>query len=175
MTYAEPSARHRRARHLFFSLAFLVSMATVLETAHAEEFLTRSIYLPVEFELCEHLNEGVLYQGEQILGVVPAKRIFQFTYYPKLARIEPQRTDVRVEGVRDNGELFVGRLAVTPGGIYSANEKIELDLNKQLARLKYKLDVRYKPYHLKLRCSDTCGRNTSVTADALLPKHDESR
>lgn len=131
------------------------------------KFLTRSIYVPVEIELCEHLHDAVLYQGEQAVSIVPSKRIFQFTYYPNLGRIEPVRTDVRVEGVRDNGEEFIGRLAVTPWGIFTANQRIELDLKKQLTKLRYKIDVRFKPRVLELRCSDACAlKPKAVAADA---------
>ena len=62
--------------------------------------------VPIEFELCEHLHDAVLYQGEQAVSHMPAKRIFQFTFYPKLGRVEPVRTDVEVVGVRDEGDEF---------------------------------------------------------------------
>jgi hypothetical protein len=47
-----------------------------------------AIYLPVHIALCEHLSDAVLYQDEQAVSFLPAKRIFQFTYYPGLSRIE---------------------------------------------------------------------------------------
>jgi hypothetical protein len=128
---------------------------------------TRSMYVPVEFKLCEHLHDAVLFEGDQALSLLPAKRIFQFTYYPELERIVPVRSDVRVEGTRDNGEKFVGKLAVTPWGIFTAKDRIELDMKKQLARMRYKLDVRYEPVVMRLRCSDSCGRDVETqTADA---------
>lgn len=144
----------------------LVAAASTEAKAKKEErakLLTRSIYLPVEFELCEHLKSAVLYQEEQALGVLPAKRIFQFTYYPTLNRIEPLKTDLRVEGVRDNGESFIGRLAVTPWGVFTANDKIELDMDEQLAKMRFKIDVRYDTMTLKMRCSDTCNKGEAVT------------
>lgn len=153
---------------------FLVSLLAVVATgASAEEdkskYLTRSIYVPVEFKLCEHLEDAVLYQGDQAVSVMPAKRIFQFTYYPNLERIEPMRTDVRVEGTRTDGEAFVGKLAVTPWGIFTASEQIPLDLKKQLTRMKYKLDVRYRSRTLTMRCDSTCSHGSkpeAVSADA---------
>ena len=155
-------------------MLFLLSLvALVATTALAQEdkskFLTRSIYVPVEFTLCDHLEDAVLYQDDQAVSMMPAKRIFQFTYYPSLERIAPTKSDVRVEGTRTDGEEFVGRLAVTPWGIFTANQSIELDLNKQLARMKYKLDVRYKERTLKMRCSDSCeldSKPEAVAADA---------
>lgn len=156
-------------RNLFLFSLFALVATTILAEDDKSKFLTRSIYLPVEFELCEHLESAVLYQGDQAVGLMPAKRIFQFTYYPHLARIEPERSQLRIEGTRINGEKFVGRLAVTPWGIFTANEQIDLDLNKQLARMKYKLDVRYKTRRLTIRCSASCSRGSkpeSVAADA---------
>jgi len=129
-------------------------------------FLTRSIYLPVEIALCEHLQEAVLYQDEQAVSLLPAKRIFQFTYYPGLSRIEPLRTDLRVEGHRTDGSDFVGRLAVTPWGVFTASHKIPLDMDKQLEKMRFKLDVRYKPVKLKMRCADSCGRAETVASAA---------
>lgn len=158
-----------RLRSLFLvSVLALVATATLAEEDKSK-LLTRSIYLPVEFELCEHLENAVLYQGDQALSLMPAKRIFQFTYYPHLGRIEPIRTDVRVEGTRADGEPFAGKLAITPWGIYTANESIELDLKKQLTRMKYKLDVRYRTRTLKMKCDTLCPKDAkpeAVAADA---------
>jgi hypothetical protein len=136
--------------------------------------LTRSIYLPVEFALCDHLENAVLYLGEVPVSVLPAKRIFQFTYYPNLARIEPMRTDVRVEGRRADGSDFIGRLAVTPFGVFTANTKIELDMQAQLEKMRYKLDTRYEKLTLRLRCSDSCTIHgpAAVTADAGSSQHE---
>ena len=131
------------------------------------ELLTRSIYLPVHIALCEHLRDAVLYQDEQAVSLLPAKRIFQFTYYPGLSRIEPLRTDLRVEGHRQDGSVFVGRLAVTPWAVLTASRKIELDMDKQLDKMRFKLDVRYQPVSLKMRCSDSCGRSETVTSASL--------
>jgi hypothetical protein len=126
--------------------------------------LTRSIYLPLEIELCEHLRDAVLYQDGQAVSLLPAKRIFQFTYYPRLSRIEPPKTDLRVEGHRADGSDFVGRLAVTPWGVFTAKRKIELDMRKQLDKMRFKLDVRYRSVNLKMRCADSCGRTETVAS-----------
>ena len=160
---------NRRRQNLFLVSILAIVAIGALAEEDKSKFLPRSIYLPVELKLCEHLDKAVLYQGEQALGMMPAKRIFQFTYYPKLERIEPVRTDVRVEGVRTNGEKFTGKLAVTPWGIFTANEQIELDLKKQLTRMKYKRDVRYKMHKLTMRCDDACpigAKPEAVAADA---------
>lgn len=156
-------------RSLFvFSLFALVATEAMAEDDRSK-FLTRSIYLPVEFKLCEHLEDAVLYEQEQAVSLMPAKRIFQFTYYPHLERIAPTKADVRVEGVRADGEEFVGKLAVTPWGIFTANEEIKLDLEKQLMRMKYRLDVRYRSRTVTMRCSSSCSLHVtpeSIAADA---------
>ena len=68
-------------------LRTLLLLATFLHAvpyAWADEkdkskLLTRSIYVPLELKLCEHLHDAVLYQNEQAISVLPSKRIFQFT------------------------------------------------------------------------------------------------
>lgn len=158
-------SRATRLLALAFVLTAVVASASS-EPDDADNLLPRSFYVPIEFELCEHLHEAVLYQGGQAVSHMPAKRIFQFTYYPKLGRVEPVRTDVEVAGVRDDGEEFLAKLAVTPWGVFTANRKIDLDLDSQLDRMKYKIDVRYEPMPLKLRCSDSCERNANATETA---------
>lgn len=158
-----------RLRSLFLVSVFALVAIQALAEEDKSKFLTRSIYVPVEFKLCEHLEDAVLYQDDQAVSVMPAKRIFQFTYYPSLERIAPTKSDVRIEGTRTDGEAFTGRLAVTPWGIFTATESIELDLEKQLTRMKYKLDVRYKTRTLTMRCDSTCparSKPEAVAADA---------
>lgn len=140
---------------LLGAVVALLSVAT-RGAENKSSFLPRSIYLPIEFGLCEHLHEAVLYQGKQALSPLPAKRIFQFTYYPSLERFEPTRTDVEVVGLKDDGERFVGKLAVTPWGVFTANQKVELNLEAQLSKLRYKIDVRYETMTLTFRCDDGC-------------------
>lgn len=149
-------------------LALILSLAfgSSSEAREKQVKITRSMYVPVEFKLCEHLHDGILFEGERALNTLPAKRIFQFTYYPDLKRIVPVRSEVRIEGTRDDGEEFIGRLAVTPWGIFTANESIELDMEKQLARMRYKIDVRYEPVVMRLRCSDSCQREATETKTA---------
>ena len=146
------------------AILFAAPLESRDEELDKAKLLTRSIYVPVRFELCDHLRDGVLYEGESPLGVLPVKRIFQFTYYPQLERVEPLRADVRIEGTRDDGTSFVGRLAVTPSGIYSANSEVALDLGAQLRRLRHRLDVRYDVVELRLRCDDSCGRSAPAPA-----------
>jgi hypothetical protein len=120
--------------------------------------VTRSIYVPVEITLCGHLSEAVLYEDGIPVNVLPAKRIAQFTYYPELSRVEPSRSELRVEGLRADGSRFYGKLEITPWGVFTAGYRIELDLKEQLEKMKFQLDVRYHTVHVRMRCLDSCGR-----------------
>jgi hypothetical protein len=128
--------------------------------------LNRSIYVPVSLRVCEHLDESVLYVDEQPAGYLPTKRTFLFTYYSSLKRIEPQATQLRVEGRRTDGSEFVARLAVTAHGIYTANENIDFD-REVLRQFRYKVDVRHQTTALQLQCDTICARspNTPVVAE----------
>jgi len=154
---------------IFVTLCLAATSPTEAKDARPDKanLLTRSIYLPVEIKLCEHLRDAVLYQDDQAVSLLPAKRIFQFTYYPGLSRIEPLRTDLRVEGHRADGSDFVGRLAVTPWGVFTASHKVPLDMDKQLEKMRFKLDVRYKTVSLTMRCADSCGKAETVASAAV--------
>ena len=78
------------------SLLMLSSLATSVPLSAAEQrFLTRSVYVPVAFSACKHLDKAMLYEGEQAVTLLPVTRIFQFTYYPELGRTEPQAVQIR--------------------------------------------------------------------------------
>ena len=70
----------------------------------AKRVLNRSIYIPIQFSLCEHLSTGVLYINDRVVAHLPTERVFQFTYYPKLNRLAPAEIQVRVEGIDANGD-----------------------------------------------------------------------
>ncbi len=124
--------------------------------------LTRSIYLPVEIRLCGHLRDAVLYQDGQAVSLLPARRIIQFTYYPALSRVEPLKSELRVEGRRSDGSDFVRNLAVTPWGVFAAGQRFELDMKEQLDKMKFHLDTRYYTVNVRIRCTDSCGRADAV-------------
>lgn len=127
--------------------------------------LTRSIYVPVTFILCPHLVDGKLYQQEQIVGILPADRIFQFTYYPDLRRIEPEAVQMRVVGsYAEGGEAFVGRIALTSGGVHTATEHIPFELTKEVEKLRYKIDLHLPRVSLRIRCKSICSRDAAPVA-----------
>jgi hypothetical protein len=107
--------------------------------------MTRSLYLPVAFQTCEYLTGATLYMGDQAVGTLPTERTFLFTYYPKLKRLEPAFTELRIEGaLSEDGSPFVGRLAIGPGAISSAEKRIDLDFESVKQQLSYRIDVRYE-------------------------------
>lgn len=125
------------------------------------ELLNRSIYLPVEFQVCEHLGDAVFYQDDALVAKMPAKRIFQFTYYPELDQILPQVVPVRIEGrYLESGEAFVAKLAISPTGVHSAHRTRETDVLRQVEKQKGKIDVRLKEKAILLRCPRFCKRES---------------
>ncbi len=132
----------------------MVGLLGVLLLAASEgDALSRSVYVPVEIRVCEHLRGAVLYRDDQALRSLPGKQVFQFTFFPALDRIEPELERVRVEG-----EGFKTELIITPATVYVGNRKIDLDLDSHLARLRHHVDSRHETVKLTLRCGDSCAR-----------------
>jgi len=134
---------------------------------HAEpRLLNRSIYMPFEFALCEHLEKAVLYQDDQPVSAMPARRVFQFTYYPDLDRLLPELVKVRVEGSYvEGGEPFVAKLAVTPEGIHTAHRTKSLDTGEKVMKQRHKIDMRLEPRTLHLKCERFCKRTPAVASN----------
>lgn len=138
-------------------------------SALAGEAIPRSLYVPVAFRSCEHLAGTTLFIGDQPVGSLPTERIFVFTYYPNLKRLEPAFTELRIEGVRsDDGSPFLGRLAVDPTAISTAEERIDLDFERAQKQLTYRIDVRYEKVSVVIRCEATCGHADDATTTASL-------
>lgn len=164
----EREVQHRRRKTLSYCALGLV-VATLGRVAHAEEgrFLTRSLYVPIEFRLCEHLAEAVFYQDGQAISLLPVKRIFQFTYYPDLGRQEPSQVDIRVEGrYAGSGEPFKARMALSPGGLHTAREHKTLGLERLVKQFRFHRDVHSKETVLRLACEKFCARSESASFPA---------
>lgn len=128
------------------------------------EALNRSFYVPVEFRLCEHLEDAVLYRDEEPVAHLPGTHVFQFTFYPALKRLEPEWERVRVEGTHD-GEPFRTEVVVTPSSVYIGNKKIDLQTDARIARLRHRIDIRHETVTLSLRCAASCARTKAGGAD----------
>ena len=95
-----------------FLLGVMVSSLAV--AGPNDKFLARSINMPVEFSLCEHLDDAILYENNVPTSAMPAERTFQFTYYPDLGLLLPEQVRVEVAGkYKEDDKPFVARLAVT--------------------------------------------------------------
>ncbi len=130
------------------------------------KLLNRSIYMPFEFVLCEHLQKAVLYQDDQPISAMPARRVFQFTYYPDLERMLPELVHLRVEGVYvDGGEPFVAKLDITPDGIHTAHQVKSLHTAEKIAKQRHKIDMRLESRTLQLKCERFCKKTTTVASN----------
>jgi hypothetical protein len=135
----------------------MISLLGVLLLAASDGVaLNRSLYVPVELRVCEHLHGAVLYRDDEPLRSLPGKQVFQFTFFPALNRIEPELDRVRVEG-----EGFSMELIVTPASVYVGNKRIDLDVEEQLARLRKHVDFRHETVRLTIRCGETCSRTAA--------------
>jgi len=147
---------------------FLIGVV-VSSWAGAEEkrkLLNRSIYMPVEFQLCEHLGNAIFYENDRPTSAMPAERIYQFTYYPDLGLMLPEQVPIRVEGAyKDDGEPFTAKLAVTVNGIHSAKRFRSAGTNEQVKKSLHKVDIRLKPKALKLTCKRYCSKRVTTVAN----------
>jgi hypothetical protein len=154
-----------RVRIALVALAPALFSVAPSTAASERKALNRSIYVPVEFVLCEHLSDAVFYQDDVLTSAMPAKRIFQFTYYPDLKRILPEAVQVRVEGsYLEGGESFLARLAVTADGVHTARRVKDFGTEESVRRQLHKVDVRLEPRTLKLECSRFCSKHGTVVA-----------
>jgi len=150
-----------------FALTLSAALLIASHAAGQERFLPRSMYVPINFTLCEHLRDAVLYEGEQAVAAMPAKRVFQFTYFPDLNRIVPDAVQIRIEGSYvDSGEPFVARLAVSPFGIHTAHRQVALHYTEPLKRLRFNIDTRYQAVNLRIRCDTICSKSKRTVAEA---------
>jgi hypothetical protein len=135
-------------------------LLSVLLLAGAEgDALSRSLYVPLELKVCEHLRGAVLYREDEPLRELPGRQVFQFTFFPSLNRIEPEFERVRVVG-----EGFRTEIVITPASVYVGNKKIGLDVEGHLHRLRHDADSRHEPVKLTLRCGEACARTPAPTA-----------
>lgn len=164
-----------RRKPLAVAGLLMAAIAVASRSANAADRrpLNRSVYVPITFSVCPHLTEALLYVEDHVAGLLPGERIFQFTYYPELNRVEPQVIQLLVKGKKVEGDApFLGRLALTPGGIHTAREHLPFDLSRQIGELRYKVDVRHQKISLVVRCQEQCAAKSLVAAndqDAPLP------
>ena len=142
-----------------------VMVSSLADADQKRKQLNRSIYMPVEFQLCEHLDSAIFYENDLPTSTMPAERIFQFTYYPDLGVVLPEQVPVRVEGTyKEDDELFVAKLAVTVDGIRSARRFRSAGTLEQVETKLHRVDIRLKPKTLKLKCKRYCTKRVTTVA-----------
>jgi hypothetical protein len=155
-----------KSRTAFGLAAFAVLSILAASAGTEPRLLNRSLYMPFGFALCQHLEKAVLYQDDQPVSAMPARRVFQFTYYPDLERLLPEVVEVRVEGTYiDGGDPFVAKLAITPDGIHTAHRTKSLDTGERIAKQRHKIDMRLEPRTLQFKCEKFCKRTTTVASN----------
>ena len=148
---------------MVFLLASVVS--TPLAAKSKKKLLNRSIYMPIDFELCEHLGDGVLYENDRPISMMPAGRVFQFTYYADRKVLLPEQVRVRVEGnYLADDEPFTAELSVTVEGIHTAHRFRSADTKLQLLKQRKKIDKRLKKRTIRLACKRYCKRERPAAA-----------
>ena len=154
----------RRTRGLWV-LMLGVMVSSLADAEQKRELLNRSIYMPMEFQLCEHLDSAVFYENDLLTSTMPAERIFQFTYYPDLGVVLPEQVSVRVEGTyKEDDEPSVAKLAVTVDGVRSAKRFRSAGTKEQVKKKLHKVDFRLKPKTLKLKCKRYCAKGVTIVA-----------
>ena len=136
-----------------FLLASVVS--TPLAAKSKKKLLNRSIYMPIDFELCEHLGDGVLYENDPPISMMPAGRVF----------LLPEQVRVRVEGnYLADDEPFTAELSVTVEGIHTAHRFRSADTKLQLLKQRKKIDKRLNKPTIRLACKRYCKRERPAAA-----------
>ena len=152
------------------SLLILGVLSSVAYADKKGKLLNRSIYMPIEFQLCEHLDHAVFYENDAPVSTMPAKRTFQFTYYPAHDALLPELVRVRVEGrYVDDAEPFVAKLAVSANGVHTANRFKSADTEEFVRKQSHKIDVRLEPKNIKLSCKRFCRRKATTVASKGTP------
>ena len=136
--------------------ALLATLAWASPGVGAPEALNRSIYVPIELELCEHITDAALYQDEMRVRSLPGDQIVQFTFYPDLKRLLPEQGVFHVKGKESSGRDFDVMLTVTPADVFVANHHIDLHPEEYMKDLGHKVDIHYHPVTVKLNCRDFC-------------------
>lgn len=156
----------RTKRYLRWVFVIGVVVSSWAGAEEKKKLLNRSIYMPVEFQLCEHLGGAIFYENDRPTSAMPAERIYQFTYYPELRVMLPEQVPVRVEGTyNDDDEPFVAKLAVTVDGIYTANRFRSADTRAQVKKKLHKVDIRLAPKAYKLTCKRYCSKRPTLVAE----------
>jgi hypothetical protein len=150
-------------RFLVAQVSLLAILFSAQRTTFGKELLNRSIYLPVQITICEHIRQAILYRGDEALRPLPGKQVFQFSYYPNLQRLVPEAEHLNVKGIQKDGKHLNVGVVVTPTAVYIADRCMHLDYQKQLQRLRTRIDTHYDSVKIKVACDQCCRRSKEQT------------
>lgn len=135
------------------------------------EVLPRSIYVPVRFEVASCLRDVVVRADDgDVRAVAPGRLVSQFTFYDSRAGSRPEWERLTVEGwvegteSEDGGpERFRAGIVITPASIYIGKKRLDLELEDELDRFRWRTDLRYPERTLRLRPAGKCDDSVTTT------------
>lgn len=148
-----------RLQLVFVSAVFWAMLAAPRD-ADSGKALNRSIYVPIELNVCEHIEEATLYRDGTRIRSLPGRQTVQFTVYGDSKRLRPELDVFHVTGKEKSGRDFEVKLTVTPADVFVANSHIDLHAEEQLKKRGHNVDIRYDPVKVHLNCRDFCPRTT---------------
>ena len=124
-----------------------------------DEIFTRSLYLPVNFQLCANLEQGRMYEDDRFIGPLPFRRVFLFTYYSDKARVLPEHNVLELTARNiATGNMVRGKFLVSQEDIrmedvivYRVSGKERKQIEAQFSR---KQDARLKEVSLTIHCRE---------------------
>lgn len=155
------------------ALVLALSGTTLASPAWANdepEVLPRSIYVPVRFEVASCLRDVVIRtEAGAVRAVAPGRLVSQFTFFDSRPGSNPEWERLTVEGwvegteSEDGGPArFRAGVVITPASIYIGKKRLDLELEDELDRFRWRTDLRYPERTLRLRPASKC--DDSVTA-----------
>ena len=153
----------RKSYLMVFLLASIAS--TPLAAKSKKKLLNRSIYMPIDFELCEHLAEGTSTRTTASCPRCPQGVCSSSRITPTVRSSCPSKVRVRVEGnYLADDEPFTAELSVTVQGIHTAHGLRSADTKVQLLKQRKKIDTRLEKRTIRLACKRYCKRERHVAA-----------
>ena len=122
---------------------------------------TRSIYVPVRFQACEHVSNVRLTVTGDPQPFTLGTRIFMFTYYPDRGALLPEFAEVWIEGTASTDEglhEIRTNVLVTPERIASSQDLLNRGSDEIEKQLRRRRDVRLPEATIQIKCQDSCAR-----------------
>ncbi len=174
-----PVERKARRTWAFLIIATVLILGQGADAVGYEVNRNRSIYVPVLFASCEHLeNVRLSVEGGQMVFPLGA-RIFQFAYYGDRKAILPNWVEVKIEAERvGDGGHFKANVFITPDKILSGSDSRTIKEEVVMKQLRVRRDVRLPKTRVLIKCDARYDRKRAVQSlhDGLsLPTLDSQR